>query len=342
MIAAALALLLPCPLEAGWQLLWQQTLPRQSEGQRLGGFSGMALDWPSRRLWLLSDAPQTHTLALHWGGSVTQPLFGLAKPQPLQGQGAGKLDGEALVRLPGQPLSQFWMASEGRSAQRRPAALLELELLESGGFALQRQLPLPPHWQNGATKGLRRNKGPEALLPLAGGRLLLAAEAPLQQDPPSQLRLLLAQLQPGSVAFTDVATPLLVRAPKGAADHWGLTSLLAASEPLPGAGTTPPLLALWRGYNEPDRWWNRLSLLPPIPLAADLARPAIAPLRHWNLQRLGLAADNWEAMAAGPPLPDGRPTLLLASDDNFNPLQQNRLALLAPLQPGRCPSANGR
>lgn len=342
MITAALALLLPCPLEAGWQLLWQHTLPRQSDAQRLGGFSGMALDWPSRRLWLLSDTPQTHTLALHWAGSVSQPSFRLAQPQPLQDQGAGKLDGEALVRFPGQPLRQFWMASEGRSAQRRPAALLQLELLESGGFALQQTVPLPPHWQSGATQGLRLNKGPEALLPLAGQRMLLAAEAPLQQDPPTQLRLLLAQLQAGGVTFKDLATPLQVRAPKAAAPHWGLTALLAAREPVPGAANTPPVLALWRGYAEPDDWWNRLSLLPPIPLAAGEARPALEPLRRWDLRRLGLAADNWEALAAGPPLPDGRPTLLLASDDNFNPLQQNRLALLAPLQPGRCPSTHGR
>ena len=342
MITAALALLLPCPLEAGWQLLWQHTLPRQIEGQRLGGFSGLALDWPSRRLWLLSDAPQTHTLALHWAGSVSQPSFRLAQPQPLLGQGAGGLDAEALARLPGQPLRQFWMASEGRSAQGRPAALLQLELLESGGFSLQQTLPLPPHWQNGATQGLRVNKGPEALLPLAGKKMLLAAEAPLQQDPPTQLRLLLVQLRAGGASFKDVATPLQVRAPKEAAAYWGLTSLLAAREPLADAVSTPPLLALWRGYAEPDDWWNRLSLLPPIPLAAGEARPALAPLRRWDLRRLGLAADNWEALAAGPPLPDGRPTLLLASDDNFNPLQQNRLALLAPLQPGRCPSTHGR
>ena len=41
-------------------------------------------------------------------------------------------------------------------------------------------------------------------------------------------------------------------------------------------------------------------------------------------------------MAVGPSLADGRITLLLASDDNFNPLQANRLALIAPKRIG-CP-----
>ena len=43
-LLAALALnpLLPCPLTAGWQLLWQQELPKQSAmGIPIGGFSGM-------------------------------------------------------------------------------------------------------------------------------------------------------------------------------------------------------------------------------------------------------------------------------------------------------------
>ena len=43
-LLAALALnpLLPCPLTAGWQLIWQQELLKQSAmGVPIGGFSGM-------------------------------------------------------------------------------------------------------------------------------------------------------------------------------------------------------------------------------------------------------------------------------------------------------------
>ena len=296
----------------------------------------MALDWPRRRLWLLSDAKRTHSVALHWQGTVRQPVFSVQAPQPLQGQGSQKLDAEALVRAPGSTTERFWMASEARNPSKRPASLLELKLLGSGGFAIQQQWPLPPEWQPQQGRGLRRNKGPEALVALPGLRFVLAAEASLQQDSSRQLRLLLAEQQGQQMKFTPLGTALLVSAPLQAKAHWGLTSLLPAQ-----AAERPPLLALWRGYAEPNSWWNRLSLLPPLPLDQAPSR-AVAPLMRWDLRDVGLEPDNWEALTAGPQLEDGRPTLLLASDDNFSPFQQNRLALLAPLQPEACASADSR
>jgi len=296
----------------------------------------MALDWPRRRLWLLSDAKRTHSVALHWQGTVRQPVFSVQAPQPLQGQGSQKLDAEALVRGPGTAPERFWMASEARNPSKRPASLLELKLLGSGSFAIQQQWPLPVEWQPQQGRGLKRNKGPEALVALPGLRFVLAAEAPLQQDSSRQLRLLLAQQQGQQMRFTPLGTPLLVSAPLQAQAHWGLTSLLPAQ-----AGEQPPLLALWRGYAEPNSWWNRLSLLPPLPLDQAPSR-AVAPLMRWDLRDVGLEPDNWEALTAGPQLEDGRPSLLLASDDNFSPFQQNRLALLAPLQPEACGSADSR
>ena len=296
----------------------------------------MALDWPRRRLWLLSDAKRTHSVALHWQGTVRQAVFSVKAPQQLQGQGSQKLDAEALVRAPGSAPERFWMASEARNPSKRPASLLELKLLGSGGFAIQQQWPLPAEWQPQQGRGLMRNKGPEALVALPGLRFVLAAEASLQQDSSRQLRLLLAQ-QPGEqMQFTPLGAPLLVSAPLQAQAHWGLTSLLPAQ-----AGEQPPLLALWRGYAEPNSWWNRLSLLPPLPLDQAPSR-AVAPLIRWDLRDVGLEPGNWEALTSGPQLEDGRPTLLLASDDNFSPFQQNRLALLAPLQPEACASADSR
>ena len=296
----------------------------------------MALDWPRRRLWLLSDAKRTHSVALQWQGSVRQPELSVQDPQPLQGQGSQKLDAEALVRGPSTVPERFWMASEARDPSKRPASLLELKLLGSGGFAIQQQWPLPAEWQPQQGRGLKRNKGPEALVALPGLRFVLAAEASLQQDSPRQLRLLLAQQQGQQMRFTPLGAPLLVSAPLQAQAHWGLTSLLPAQ-----AGEQPPLLALWRGYAEPNSWWNRLSLLPPLPLDQAPSR-TVAPLMRWALRDVGLVPDNWEALTAGPQLEDGRPTLLLASDDNFSPFQQNRLALLAPLQPEACGSADSR
>ncbi|NDF62043.1 MAG: hypothetical protein EB136_03720 [Synechococcaceae bacterium WBB_3_034] len=97
------------------------------------------------------------------------------------------------------------------------------------------------------------------------------------------------------------------------------------------AGQPPRLLALLRRYTPPQRWDNRLALYPlPEPGAV------VPPLRIWNLQQAGLSPENWEGLALGPPQANGRPSLLLVSDDNLNPLQSSRLALLIPTPPHAC------
>jgi hypothetical protein len=59
--------------------------------------------------------------------------------------------------------------------------------------------------------------------------------------------------------------------------------------------------------------------------------------------------DNFEAMALGPPLPDGRRSLVLVSDDNRSPFQVTRVVVLAwevddasPPAPPCCPTPIGR
>ena len=107
---------------------------------------------------------------------------------------------------------------------------------------------------------------------------------------------------------------------------WGLTDLLA----LP----SNQLLALLRRFEAPDRWQIRLALYPLSP-AAPAARPA-RPLAQWDLIARGLSPDNWEGLSVGPRLADGRPSLLLVSDDNLSPFQANRVALLSPRQTDSC------
>jgi hypothetical protein len=326
-------ILLPCPLSAGWELIWQQQLPRESAaGRAIGGFSALLLGG-ERQAWLLSDAPASFSVELHWQGGVFDPHWRLAEPKPLQGVPDRPLDGEALVRLQGPRGSSLWMASEGRLGGKQPAELLELD----SDWRVKAVVPLPQDWQPSEGRGLWPNKGPEALVALPGERLLLAAERPLQQDRADQLRLLLAQLQPQApgperLRFLPVGTPLAYTPRGGDPDHWGLTDLLPLPETKAG---NLPMLALWRGYAEPNRWWSSLELLPPLPLATTPA-PPLQPLAHWDLIATGLSPDNWEAMVPGPVLADGRSTLLLASDDNFNPLQANLLALLAPRRSPGC------
>ena len=333
-VSSLLSSLLPCPLAAGWELIWEKQLPTKSAtGQAIGGFSAIQLNPNLRSLLLLSDAPASFVLEAKWRGSLLAPQWQLGEPQPLLNPPEGPLDGEALV-----PVGQsYWMASEGRLGGLQPAALLELQVVPDGGssgkFKVVGFHPLPEDWQPQLGRGLAPNQGPEALVALPGQRLLIAAERPLQQDPNGQLRLLLAQLGPKGLRYEPIGSPLAYSPEPGAAAHWGLTDLLALE---PGnREQTGPLLALWRGYAEPQRWWSRLELLAPLALGTKSQEPN-PPLAQWDLLAIGLGPDNWEAMAVGPSLADGRSTLLLASDDNFNPLQANRLALIAPKHKG-CP-----
>ena len=106
----------------------------------------------------------------------------------------------------------------------------------------------------------------------------------------------------------------------------GLTELLA----LP---SDRRLLALVRGFQPPMTWTARLLL---YPYPTGNAAPPLKPLHGWDLLTAGLPPDNWEALAVGPQLSDGRTTLVLGSDDNFNPLQSNWLAVIAPRHTEAC------
>ncbi len=299
---------LPCPLSAGWHIVEQTVLPRSAGG----GFSAGAYRGANDELWLLSDAPKGSIS--RWQGLARGGLAGLKPLPPLPLAQPQPMDGEGLV-LDGASL---WAASEGRLQPPRPAELLHYDLATG---QLRQRLALPADWhlQDGA--GLQSNGGPESLTRWPGATaLLMAAERPLQQDPTDRVRLLRWDRQP---AAAPVATPLqpLALPPGG----WGLTDLVA---------TGPGLLGLWRRFDAPDQWQARLVLYP-LP-GRDPAAAPLAPRQQWNLNRLGLAADNWEVLLAGPPLADGRPTVLLASDDNFNPLQASHLVRLSPVQQPDC------
>ncbi|MEO1003705.1 MAG: esterase-like activity of phytase family protein [Cyanobacteria bacterium J06638_7] len=324
---------LPCPSEAGWQLVRELELPRQGlEGEPIGGFSAVFRQAGMDRLWLLSDLPEGSVSI--WSG-LEPALAGdaplrLQRTLPLRSGPAAtlpaRIDGEGMVLVEGQ----LWVASEGRRLRELPAQLLRFEA--SSGLLLQ-ALELPADWQPGEGRGLASNGGPESLTLMPGTdgapALLMAAEHPLLQDQPGVVRLLRWGWQPGQNPSIDAPQPQ----PLGslllpAGDGWGLTELLALD--------SGQVLGLLRRFEAPFNWSIRLALysLPAAPTAAPSA-----PLAAWDLIAAGLSPDNWEGLTPGPRLEDGRPTLLLVSDDNLNPLQANRLAQLVPLQPAACPAA---
>jgi hypothetical protein len=329
MAGAAAALPLPCPTDTGWLVERQITLPRRSPaGEAIGGFSAAQYDHATDSLLLLSDLPSG--MALRWTGLGRSPEPELQQLTALR-SGPGQLlpaamDGEGLVVLG----SQWWVASEGRRNPDRQAQLLRFSATSG---ELVAAIALPAAWQPGLGQGLASNAGPESLLLLSGADhlqrpvLLMAAEQALLQDSPHQVRLLRWQWPAGADPARDDPRPQ----PQGALllprqEGWGLTDLLV---PQPGQ-----LLALLRRFEVPDRWQIRLALYPLPPAGSP---DPVAALAQWDLIAAGLAPDNWEGLSLGPPLADGRPTLLLVSDDNLNPLQANRLALLTPNRTGTCP-----
>ena len=328
--------LVPCPLSAGWDKVAEVRLPRlDGGGQPSGGFSAASYRADRDELWLLSDAPVGQLIGWSGLGKLGKtPLRPLGVVPLRSGTGANlpeSMDGEGLV-LQGE---RAWVVSEGRRTPERPPQLLRFNR-RSGELELA--MPMPAEWQPAPGQGLASNGGPESLT-LQRRRdkpavLLIAAESPLLQDPPGQVRVLGWPLDTSMESLggdLEPRQPLLL--PQG--DGWGLTDLLAQPE----TSNEAPLLGLLRRFQSPDQWSNRLVLFPlPKPITPGANPAALSPLMSWDLKAIGLTPDNWEAITPGPPLEDGRPTLLLVSDDNFNPLQDNLLAQLAPRRSAACGS----
>lgn len=326
---APLPPLLPCPAGAGWELVASARLPRRgADAAPLGGYSAAAYLPERDVLLLLSDAPRGRLDA--WSGVrqlgrvPLRPLFQLELKGSPQAPLPAEIDAEGLVELG----ERLWTASEGRRSADRPAQLLAFE--RSSGL-LQQAYPLPADWLPAPGRGLDANQGPESLAllgrPGQADVLLMAAERPLLQDPPGQVRLLGWSLEPAGPQ----ARPL-ARLAIPAGEGWGLTDLLVVD----AAGPAPGLLGLLRRFQAPARWQVLLAHYP-LPAEGTDPEAVLEPIQQWDLIAAGLPADNWEALTPGPVRADGRPTLLLASDDNFSALQDNHLALLAPRRSQACP-----
>lgn len=312
---------LPCPLQAGWELIRTISLPRKAaDGRSLGGFSAASYQTKEDQLWLLSDSSRGHLVP--WGG-LAKLLAGTSNkltPGPrrqLRDPAGHELpkgfDGEGLVVEGGHA----WIASEGSRRPKRAARLIRIDV-QTG--RIQKLIPLPKSWIAQPGQGLASNKGPESLTLLNSSELLIAAERPLlQSDNPTAIPI--ARV---TTTGTLISESELELGFSGSQD--GLTDLLA----LPRRNR---LLALVRGFDAPFTWRARL-LLYSLPKAT--AAPPLQPLIGWNLLETGLPADNWEALTVGPRLADGRTTLVLASDDNYSPFQENWLAVMAPRRTSSC------
>ena len=323
---------LPCPSSAGWELIHNRDLSAKGvDGVQLGGFSAVAYQRDRDRLWLLSDAAKGYLVSFSGLDRVLRGVQGsLQRGRSLLLRDRGglplpqALDGEGLV-LDGD---QIWIVSEGR---RRPQRRAKLQSYALSNGHLLREVPLPRAWQEIDGQGLASNKGPEALTLTAKGALLMAAEAPLIQDQAHRGRdwVRLARFRPGSDQLAEPLGGIEIGAAGAAVSRkLGLTELLAL-------GDDPTVLALLRSFAFPEGWSAHLQVLS---LAASdaAAAPPIQPLQSWDLLASDLPSANWEGMAWGPQMKDGRLTLLLVSDNGFNPLLSSWLSVLAPRRGPDC------
>lgn len=350
-------------LDVSLELVSGCILPKQSfEGEPVGGISAIAYDVPRDRLYALSDnrdRPRFYTLKIKdMGTNPTLTVESVTYLKDNEGNvfSPGELDPEGLAITPSNTLL---ISSEGSSRRRVAPAIGEYDLATG---QLQRALPLPERYipdsilnpeasiEPGAqTQGVQENLSFEALtINVSSGtggvyepyRLFVATEGPLLQDLdfapeiPYKNRFLHYILDPYQ---TDIISEHLYEmdlAPTGAVLH-GLSEM----ELLDQGGH---FLGLERSYGFQGFDLKLYQLASggatDISAIASLQgdTSGISPIRKQlvlDLTEVAIAASspqqdllqNYEAMTFGPTLPGGRQSLLIMSDDNFDPEQETSL-----------------
>ncbi len=324
-------------------------------GLPLGGISGLAANGSGSDLFGVSDAQR--------GGRIYRfrvdglgSSFSVAPTDvvSLEASGLANLpDHEAVVALPN---GNYLIGTEGTGREpRRPPSIDEYARF--GTFV--RRLPLReryvPEPTGAVTRGARGNAGFESLTATPDfARLFAAVETALIQDGPpasfdagAQARIL--EYKPHGDSYEPAREfvynlePLEKPPFKPGFFVNGLVELLALNR------TT--FLALERGYVEDEaktaasRNTIRLYRIS-LTGASDVSEfdslkghPEIVPVSKTLLldlstvpglsPELAPSLDNFEGMAFGPKLPDGRATLILVSDDNFQTSQRTWFLVFA-------------
>ncbi|MGA7935271.1 MAG: esterase-like activity of phytase family protein [Kovacikia sp.] len=341
-----------------------QLPPTKFEGTPVGGLSALTYDRQLDRFYALSDDRSEFAPARFYTLKLTLNPLAALKPQiqsqiQIQIQKAeienvtflmdedgkpfakGTIDPEGLIV---SPLRSIFVSSEGVTRAGIPPFVREFNL-KTGQW--QRSLPIPERYLPDAkgqpqTKGVQDNLGLEALTVTPGTyaagepfRVFTATESSLLEDK--------EELKPGQGAKSrmlhyyvdaDRATVLsehlyvLDPLPEGAV-MTGLTELLAIDQ-------GGHFLSLERSFG-PAGFQVKLFQLS-LGGATDITRQAslvgtqsgIQPIDKkllLNLSELGIPLDNLEGMTLGPRLPDKSQSLLLISDDNFQPKQVTQILL---------------
>jgi hypothetical protein len=332
------------------------TVAREPQGllQHFGGISGMDRDAATGTWYLLSDdrsaqAPArfyTAAIEIDASGVNAVRITGVVPLRQADGsvypglQQVGEIPDPEALRIDPRNGELLWSSEGDRNRGLNPFVR---RAARDGRFIAE--LPLPPKLRvhPEAELGARDNLSIEGLAfaPDAAS-LWVSMEAPLYEDGP------LPTLQHGAYtrftrldreghvlgqyAYPVDPIPLPPGGGRRRADN-GVSDILATE-----AGT---LLVVERSGREVEEGAFRFAIrlyeasvddATDVNGVASLQGGGFKPMRKrlvLDLEQAGIETDNLEAAAWGPRLPDGRATLLLASDDNFDPKQANRFLAFA-------------
>lgn len=261
----------------------------------------------------------------------------------------GTIDLEGIALSPRRTL---FVTSEGVTQASIPPFIDEFNL-ENG--SLRSRLPIPkrfiPQEEEGQRLGVQNNRGFESLTVNASGaapnstepyRLFAATEAPIAQDllptlpetdspaPAPQPLRFLHYLVGDELPLLLAEHLYLIDPPPAGATENGLVELVSLDQ-------GGHFLSLERSFGASVGVGAKLYELA-IGGATDISGipylhgeiAGIVPIAKrllLDLSELDIPLDNVEGMTIGPRLSDGSQSLLLVSDDNFNPLQVTQLLL---------------
>ena len=331
----------PAPVGAV-TVVGRTVLPRdlEFEGTRIGGFSGITRDETTGRYWVISDDRGQYGPVRVYRLRIDLPT-GPGGAQPA----APAVVVEAMLPLrdaSGRPFAPSMIDTEGIALVPDGFLVSTEPIVRKGVQAfigahgpdgvLRREIPLPARYRTEGERGIRDNLGFEGLATTRDGRYLFAGlENALAQDGPtadvgvpSRSRLLRFDLRtPGRPAEFVYVVDAVSPAPPDAeaARGNGLSDLLPIDD--------EHVLVLERQFIEGIGNGLRIYEVS-LEGATDVSGldslkgasfvPASKSLVV-DFADIGIRPENFEGMTFGPPLPDGRSTLVVVSDDNFNPAQ---------------------
>lgn len=341
---------------AGIQLrfIGSYTLPPHTlyQGLPFGGISGLQRNADGSYTALSDDrgdngaSPRFYTLDLDYdltgfnGVSINAMTMlkdetGAVFPDDRPG-----IDPEAIRTAPN---GGYYIASEGVFSTD-PNALKQpfvAEFTANGQLIRTFDIPAIYAYADNATAGGRSNQIFEALAVAADGSVWVGNEDPLIEDGshPSRTEgvpLRMTALDPSSnqtIAQYAYMLPKIQR--NGTAGWSGLVEMLALEE--------GGFLTLERSANQAGQYFISVTHSSPEGATNILSLPSLKGATYKPMRRkvlidmddsfMGVELDNMEAMSFGKILPNGNRSLVIVSDDNFNPPDQTTLFMAFEIAP---------